>query len=205
VLQSPFGNRSTWKPEWWACEAVELRGPLERMLKVDQVHVIRHKVCSTAARSGSSPRSLGSRESRSASTLRARSRRGRRGHGRPVSEKIGPRLDALLQASKRWTGGRQQLTATLLHELVRGERHQVGVSLVKAAVAEWKRQRREVFVPLVRSSLRAAPPRGQSAPFPQNSAASGCDYYTLTRLRIRLARVLLRRRSAIPETRSGTQ
>jgi hypothetical protein len=32
--------------------------------------------------------------------------------------------------------------------LLIGEGHRVGASLVKAAVAEWKRQRREVFVPL---------------------------------------------------------
>src|SRR3954454_13724522 len=67
---------------------------------------------------------------------------------RPVWKKVGPRIEALLAASKDWTGGKQQLTATRLHELLIGEGHQVGASLVKAAVAEWKRQRREVFVPL---------------------------------------------------------
>lgn len=67
---------------------------------------------------------------------------------RPVWAKVGPRLEALLSASKDWTGGKQQLTATRLHELLIAEGHQVGASLVKAAVAEWKRQQREVFVPL---------------------------------------------------------
>jgi hypothetical protein len=67
---------------------------------------------------------------------------------RPVWEKVGPRIEALLGASRDWTAGKQQLTATRLHELLIGEGHQVGTSLVKAAVAEWKRQRREVFVPL---------------------------------------------------------
>ena len=38
------------------------------------------------------------------------------------------------------------MTATRLHELLIGEGQQVGASLVKPAVAEWKRQRREVFV-----------------------------------------------------------
>jgi hypothetical protein len=61
---------------------------------------------------------------------------------------VGPRIEALLAASKDWTGGKQQLTATRLHELLIGEGHRVGASLVKGAVAEWKRQRREVFVPL---------------------------------------------------------
>ena len=48
----------------------------------------------------------------------------------------------------RWTGGKQRLTATRLHEPLIAEGHRVGVTVVKEAVAEWKRQRREVFVPL---------------------------------------------------------
>ena len=54
----------------------------------------------------------------------------------------------MLAESAQWTGGKQQLTATRLHELLVAEGHRVGVTLVKEAVAEWKRQRREVFVPL---------------------------------------------------------
>ena len=38
--------------------------------------------------------------------------------GRPVWAKVGPRIDGLLAASKAWTGGKQQLTATRLHELL---------------------------------------------------------------------------------------
>jgi transposase len=67
---------------------------------------------------------------------------------RPVWEKVGARIEAVLEASKQWTGGKQRLTATRLHELLVAEGHQVGATLVKDAVAEWKRQRREVFVPL---------------------------------------------------------
>jgi transposase len=65
-----------------------------------------------------------------------------------VWTQVRQRIEELLAESKAWTGGKQQLTATRLHELLIGEGHQVGVTLVKAAVAEWKRQRREVFVPL---------------------------------------------------------
>ena len=50
--------------------------------------------------------------------------------------------------SVRWTAGKQRLTATRLHEMLVAEGHAVGVTIVKEAVAEWKRQRREVFVPL---------------------------------------------------------
>lgn len=58
------------------------------------------------------------------------------------------RVQALLAASAQWTGGKQRLTATRLHGLLIAEGLQVGVTVIKAAMAEWKRQRREVFVPL---------------------------------------------------------
>jgi transposase len=117
---------------------------------VDQVHVIRHQVLVE----GRSQRRVAREFGISRVTVRkyvegaepVRREVGPR--ARPVWEKVGPRIEALLEESKHWTGGKQQLTATRLHELLIGEGHQVGASLVKAAVAESKRQRREVFVPL---------------------------------------------------------
>jgi transposase len=118
---------------------------------VDQVHVIRHQVLVE----GRSQRRVAREFGISRVTVRKYVegaepvRREVVPRARPVWEKVGPRIETLLEASKGWTGGQQQLTATRLHELLIGEGHQVGASLVKAAVAEWKRQRREVFVPLV--------------------------------------------------------
>ena len=117
---------------------------------MDQVHVIRHKVLVD----GRSQRQVAKEFGVSRVTVRKYVegaepvRRESQPRARPVWEKVSPRIDAVLAASKDWTGGKQQLTATRLHELLIGEGHQVGASLVKAAVAEWKRQRREVFVPL---------------------------------------------------------
>jgi transposase len=117
---------------------------------VDQVHVIRHQVLVE----GRSQRRVAREFGISRVTVRKYVegaepvRREAGSRARPVWEKVGPRIEALLEDSKGWTGGKQQLTATRLHELLIGEGHQVGASLVKAAVAEWKRQRREVFVPL---------------------------------------------------------
>ena len=73
----------------------------------------------------------------------------RRRVGRPAFDHVQPRLEALLAEAPRWTGGKQRLTAAQLHRLLRGERLTVGVTLIREYVAEWKRQRREVFVPLV--------------------------------------------------------
>jgi transposase len=69
--------------------------------------------------------------------------------GAPVREAIQGRVTALLEDSKRWTGGKQRLTAARLHELLRREGHEVGYTIVKDLVREWRRARKEVFVPLV--------------------------------------------------------
>jgi len=120
------------------------------MLKVDQVHVVRHQVLVE----GRSQRRVAKEFGFSRNTVRkyveqaAPVRTEAAPRRRPVWAAVGPRFDALLAESGQWTGGKQQLTATRLHELLVAEGHRVGITLVKEAVAEWKRQRREVFVPL---------------------------------------------------------
>jgi transposase len=68
---------------------------------------------------------------------------------RPVFEKVRGRLQELLAESPQWTGGKQRLTATRLHTMLASEGLTVGITTVKEAVVEWKRRRREVFVPLI--------------------------------------------------------
>jgi transposase len=120
------------------------------MLKVDQVHVLRHKVLveGRSARQVAKELGISRRTVRKYLTEAAPIRREATPRPRPVWEKVRGRVDALLAESPRWTGGKQQLTATRLHEILRTEGHRVGVTAVKEAVAEWRRQRREVFVPL---------------------------------------------------------
>jgi transposase len=67
---------------------------------------------------------------------------------RPVWAAVAPRVEALLAESVQWTGGKQRLTGTRLHQMLRAEGHRIGVTLVRDAVAEWRRQRREVMIPL---------------------------------------------------------
>jgi len=117
---------------------------------VDQVHVLRHKVLVE----GRSQRQVAKELGISRLTVKkyltesVPVRRETQPRARPVWDRVRHRLEALLAESSQWTGGKQQLTATRLHELLVGEKHRVGVTVVKEAVAEWRRQRREVFVPL---------------------------------------------------------
>ena len=117
---------------------------------MDQVYVVRHKVLVE----GRSARQVAEELGISRNTVRryvegAEPSRKPVTRPAPVLEAVRPRIEALLGESPRWTGGKQRLTATQLHRMVVAEGHRVGVTLVKEAVAEWKRQRQEVFVPLV--------------------------------------------------------
>ena len=117
---------------------------------MDQVHVIRHQVLVE----GRSQRRVAKEFGISRLTVRkyvrqvGPQRKEIKPRPRPVWDAVGPRVEALLAESAQWTGGKQRLTATRLHALLVAEGHGVGVTVVKEAVAEWKRQRREVYVPL---------------------------------------------------------
>ena len=121
------------------------------MLRMDQVHVVRHKVLvegqqiRRVAREMGIARNTVKRYLKESMPVRVE----REPRARPVLGKVGPRLEALLAESPRWTGGKQRLTATRLHAMLVTEGFTVGITTVKEAVGEWKRRRREVFVPLV--------------------------------------------------------
>ena len=117
---------------------------------MDQVHVVRHKVLVEGRSQRQVAKELGiARETvRKYLTESIPARKETQPRLRPVWETVRERVETLLSESGQWTGGKQRLTATRLHELLVAEGKRVGVTLVKEAMAEWKRQRREVFVPL---------------------------------------------------------
>ena len=67
----------------------------------------------------------------------------------PVHDAIAARAVAMLEDSPSFTSRKQRLTSSRLHELLRLEGHDIGCTFVKQVMREWKRERREVFVPLV--------------------------------------------------------
>ena len=68
---------------------------------------------------------------------------------RPGLLRAQARMDELLTQAPSFTGGKHRLTSTQLHRLIVAEGVVVGATLVKQYVREWRRQRAEVFVPLV--------------------------------------------------------
>lgn len=117
---------------------------------MDQIYVVRHKVLVE----GQSARRVAREMGLSRNTVKRYLDGAEPGvrkpieRASPVLEKVGPRIFELLEESKEWTAGKQRLTAARLHELLRGEGIEVGYTLVKQVVAEWKRKRREAFIPL---------------------------------------------------------
>lgn len=121
------------------------------MLRMDQVHVVRHKVLVEKK----SLRRVAAELRISRNTVRkylktAEPRRiEAEARGRLVFDQVRARIDAILQEFAGRTTAKQRLTGTLVWRQLRSEGHDVGVSLVRAYLHEIRRARAEVFVPLV--------------------------------------------------------
>ena len=118
---------------------------------MDQVHVVRHKVSRRGAVRAEGCAGDGAVAQHGAAVSGSAGAGARRGGGaRAAGQREG--VAARRGAARRVAAldlGKQRLTATRLHEMLVAEGLTVGVTTVKAMVVEWKRRRREVFVPLV--------------------------------------------------------
>jgi transposase len=121
------------------------------MLKMDQVHVLRHKVLKEGRSIRRVARELGLSRNTVAKYLDQPEpvRSSRRQRERPVWEAVQPRLEDLVAEWEPRTTGKQRITAMRLYRQLKAEGYQVGRTLVGDYWRERRRQRAEVYVPLV--------------------------------------------------------
>ena len=121
------------------------------MLKMDQVHVLRHKVLKEGRSIRRVARELGLSRNTVAKYLDQPEpvRSSRRQRERPVWEAVQPRLEELIAEWEPRTTGKQRITAMRLHRQLKADGYQVGRTLVGDYWCERRRQRAEVYVPLV--------------------------------------------------------
>ena len=121
------------------------------MLSLEQVHVLRHKVLVE----GASRRRVATEMGVSRNTVRRYLERSeprrveRKARARPTLERVQPRMDELIAEWRERTTVKQRLTGTRLHRQLVEEGHSVGVTLVRSYLREQRRQRAEVYIPLV--------------------------------------------------------
>lgn len=120
------------------------------MLRMDQVHVVRHKILVE----GRSIRSVSRQMSISRNTIRKYLkvsepvRVTRQKKPSPVMEMISPRVDEIVEEWRDRTTPKQRITGTRIHRQLVEEGYQVGLTTVRSYLREKRRQQAEVFVPL---------------------------------------------------------
>jgi transposase len=121
------------------------------MLRMDQVHVLRHKVLVEGESIRKVARDMGFSRITVRKYLRvAEPRRIETGpRPRPVLERVRGRMDELLEEWRDRTTRKQRITGTRLHRQLREEGHEVGITLVRRYLREVRRREAEVYVPLV--------------------------------------------------------
>jgi transposase len=121
------------------------------MLKVDLVHVIRHRV----REQGLSGRAVAQEVGVSRNTVRKYllqpepERVETQPRPRPVLDRVRHRIDQILEDWSLRTTRKQRVTGTRLHRQLRAEGLAVGTTLVRSYLRERRRQRLEAYVPLV--------------------------------------------------------
>lgn len=121
------------------------------MLKVDQVHVIRHKVLVEGLGIRRVAREMGVSRNTVRKYLQQAEpvRQSGKARARPVLEVVVPRIAEILAEWASRTTPKQRVTAARVHRQLREDGYRVGRTSVQAVLRERRRQAAEVFVPLV--------------------------------------------------------
>ena len=121
------------------------------MLGMDRIYVIRHKWHHEGLSIRQIARDLGV----SRNTVRkyvgdaGEPRQRASPRPRPVLDDVRERIDEILHEWQTRTTGKQRITGTLVHRQLVGEGYRVGSTTVRAYLAEKRRQRQEVYLPLI--------------------------------------------------------
>lgn len=67
----------------------------------------------------------------------------------PIRDHVAPRIDELLVEWKDQITPKQRITGSRIHQQLREEGYQVGISTVRYYLVEKRRQKQEVFIPLI--------------------------------------------------------
>jgi transposase len=122
------------------------------MLRMDQVHVIRHKVLLEGKSVRSVAKEMGVSRNTVAKYLNnpEPTRRVTRKQKRaPVMEMVAPRIEEILSEWTERTTPKQRITGTRIHRQLVEEGYEVGITTVRDYLREKRRKEAEVFVPLV--------------------------------------------------------
>ena len=121
------------------------------MLRMSQVHVIRHKVLleGRSIRSVASEMGVSRNTVRKYLTVSEPERVQRVPRKAPVREEAERRIEKLFEELEGRLTGKQRLTGTRVLELLREDGFTGGSTVVRELLAERNRRRREVFIPLV--------------------------------------------------------
>lgn len=121
------------------------------MLRMDQVHVIRHKVLVEGRAISAVAREMEmSRNTiRKYLSLSEPKRVVRRSKASPKTELVAPRIDELLEEWRGRTTPKQRITGTRIHRQLVEEGYEVGTTTVRDYLREKRREKAEVFIPLV--------------------------------------------------------
>ena len=121
------------------------------MLRMDQVHVIRHKVLVEGHSIRAVARQMGISRNTVSKYLKVSEpkRIVSQPKPSPVMERVAPRIEELLEHWRGRTTPKQRITGTRIHRQLVEEGYQVGITTVRDYLRERRRKRAEVFVPLV--------------------------------------------------------
>lgn len=122
-------------------------------MRMDQVHVIRHKVLVEGKSVRSVAKEMGVSRNTVAKYLKnpepTRRRVARKQKRAPVMEMVAPRIEEILLEWRERTTQKQRITGTRVHRQLVEEGYEVGITTVRDYLREKRRKEAEVFVPLI--------------------------------------------------------